>query len=78
MQRELQILHKLDHPNVIKLYGKIFHNNQEIYSMVFPWMEGGDLKHYLLEKRKDMSLNLRLDIVRASLWGGMCTECCSI
>jgi hypothetical protein len=31
--------------------------------MVFPWMDEGDLKGYLLEKRKKASLNQRLDIV---------------
>jgi len=63
MKRELQILYKLHHPNIIKLEGKIFHKDHEIYSMVFPWMDGGDLKRYLLEKRKKASLNQRLDIV---------------
>jgi len=67
MQRELKILHKLDHPNIIKLYGKITdHTNSQVYSMVFPWMDGGDLAHYLLEKRKDIPLNRRLDIVSKS------------
>jgi len=63
MKRELQILHKLHHPNIIKLEGKIFHKNHEMYSMVFPWMEEGELIQYLLEKRKGASLNQRLDIV---------------
>lgn len=63
MKRELQILYKLHHPNIIKLEGKIFHKDHEMYSMVFPWMDEGDLKDYLLEKRKQISLNQRLDIV---------------
>lgn len=63
MKRELQILYKLHHPNIIKLEGKILHKDHEIYSMVFPWMDEGDLKSYLLEKRKKASLNERLDIV---------------
>lgn len=63
MKRELKILYKLHHPNIIKLEGKIFHKDHEIYSMVFPWMDEGDLKGYLLEKRKKASLNERLDIV---------------
>jgi calcium-dependent protein kinase len=41
LQRELEILHKLDHPNVIKLY-EIYEDNKYIH-LVTEVCTGGDL-----------------------------------
>ncbi|KAF8956500.1 kinase-like domain-containing protein [Flammula alnicola] len=63
MERELKILNKLDHPNVIKLLGKIVHEEIEVYSMVFPWMDRGDLENCLpmiRERRVSFSRCLKI------------------
>ena len=45
IEKEIQILKKLDHPNIIKFYEhKITHNH---YYLIFEFCEHGDLDHYI-------------------------------
>jgi NIMA (never in mitosis gene a)-related kinase len=49
--KEVQILKKLDHPNIIKYYGS-FVQDSNLY-IVMEYAEGGDL-HRLLKRNKDL------------------------
>lgn len=46
---EVKILQALDHPNIIKLY-EIWEWN-EVCFLVLEFCEGGELFHYIIEKK---------------------------
>ena len=60
---------KLEHPNVLPLFGTIRDPNMHPYipAMVSPWMENGALSSYLV-KSEDLTLAKRLVLV-----GSYCT-----
>lgn len=58
-KKELAILKKLSHPNIITFYG-IFKDNESIY-LAMEFMELGNLLNYLQFKRTDLKL---IDLIR--------------
>jgi serine/threonine protein kinase len=67
MQRELRVWQKLDHKNVIKLYG-ITRGFGSYASMVSPWMENGNLHGYLERQGDALDRYGRYKIVRTALF----------
>ena len=49
MTRELRVMLKLEHPNVLPLKGFIQSEQSALPSLVTEWMENGSLKQYLRE-----------------------------
>jgi len=62
-EKEMLVLSKLSHPNVVQFLGiHISPTNNDLY-MVFEFMEGGSLIQYLIEHR-GISIAKRLDFIR--------------
>ncbi|KAJ3565272.1 hypothetical protein NP233_g7743 [Leucocoprinus birnbaumii] len=59
-EKDLTIWRKLDHPNVVPLYG-IFYEESDIYS-VSPWMENGTISTYLKNNPDADRLTLILQV----------------
>jgi serine/threonine protein kinase len=67
MQRELRVWQKLDHKNVIKLYGTA-QGFGSYASMISPWMENGNLHSYLERQGDALNRYSRYKIVRTALF----------
>ncbi|CAE6513730.1 unnamed protein product [Rhizoctonia solani] len=66
--RELHIWSKCDHKNVMKLMGFVELNGR--FSMVSPWMEGGDVSSYI-QQTPEAGAEHRLDLCK-QLANGLC------
>jgi serine/threonine protein kinase len=51
--QEIEILQKLDHPNIVKYFGHFF-EEEKLY-IVLEYIEGGDLKSYLRKNKPPLS-----------------------
>jgi len=49
LKREIKILTKLDHPNIVKLYDVINDNDNEKCYMIFEYVSGGELYDYIVK-----------------------------
>lgn len=65
LRRELTVWQRLDHPNILPLYGVT--SDFGFYpSLVCPWLENGNLNLYLQHQGKRLSVQARLQIVGCS------------
>jgi len=58
--REAVLSTKLEHENILKFYGACVQPPE--FLMIFEWCNQGDLGHYLTEKRKFLTQDLRLNL----------------
>ncbi len=65
LRRELRVWQKLDHENVIPLYGKCM-DYGHYASLVCPWFDRGSLRHHLDTRGVELQLSQRLKMVRKS------------
>ena len=49
-------MHKLDHPNILKLKGVCLDGGPAPF-IILPFMENGSLRNYLIKERKNFLLN---------------------
>ena len=54
--RESILMKEFDHPNVLNVLGVGFDSDNGLPFIVLPFMVNGDLKTYLISKRKKMQL----------------------
>ncbi|KZP30021.1 kinase-like protein [Athelia psychrophila] len=66
LHREIRVWQRLEHPNILPLYG-ITQDFGLYPSMVCPWLEQGDLNKYLARKHDTLSLPHRFQLL-----GGIC------
>jgi len=65
MNKEINVLSKFDHPNIVKFLGIAY--KDEIQYIIMELINGGDLKNYLveqIEKRKTISQNKKIEILK--------------
>ena len=63
LNRELRVWQKLDHENIIPLYGTCMDFGHYV-SMVCPWYEKGSIRHHLDTRGLELPLSHRLKLVR--------------
>ncbi|KAF8955830.1 kinase-like domain-containing protein [Flammula alnicola] len=64
LKREIRLWSRINHPNVVPLLGTIDKSRLSSHpAMVSPWMNEGNLDRYLDEKKDDLNLKRRLQIV---------------
>ncbi|PRP74860.1 tyrosine-protein kinase Fps85D-like isoform 2 [Planoprotostelium fungivorum] len=70
IRREIVLLKKLNHPNVVNLLGVTTHGSR--FLMVLEYLEGGSLDRYLQKNQRDLNdnnlISLCFDIVKGMLY----------
>jgi len=61
VKNEIEVLRKLSHPNIIKLF-EVFEGEEHIY-FVLEYVKGSDLRHYV--RKKSISEKDRVEILKA-------------
>jgi eukaryotic-like serine/threonine-protein kinase len=60
--REAELLRELSHPNIVRLYD-FEKDSEDIVFIVMEWIDGGNLREALMERKKSYSLEETLQII---------------
>jgi hypothetical protein len=63
LSKELQVWKRINHPNILPLYGLTYKMGTTLPAMVCPWQEQGNLSQYLEGRGMHISIHDRYDIV---------------